>query len=87
MALTGIERVNGQFGSVHLGSSDSKYVQLVRLSLPQTGYRLWTLALGCHSEGLSILRRFKPQIFDHCEVLPVPADECAILFDRDSGDE
>jgi hypothetical protein len=33
------------------------------------------------------LRRFKPQAFDHFKMLPVPADERSILFDRGGGDQ
>lgn len=53
VALTGIECASPQFSSVHLSPSDSKYVQFVRLGLPQTCHRLPRLSLGCHSSGKS----------------------------------
>lgn len=48
-------------------------------------------ARRCHSvvtlEPRLVLRRFKPQAFDHRKMLFVPADERAILLDRCGGDQ
>src|SRR5436305_1312586 len=48
VALTGIEGANRQFSSVRFSPSDSKYVQLVRHSSPETCHDSATLSLGCH---------------------------------------
>ena len=53
-------------------------------SLPRRETKVPTT--GCHSPR-SILRRLKPQPFDHREVIPVPAHERPSLFDRGSGDQ
>jgi hypothetical protein len=48
VALTGIERAKPQFGSVQLGLSACKWVQLVRRQLPELWLGHPTSSLGCH---------------------------------------
>jgi hypothetical protein len=72
VALTGIEGANRQFSSVRVSPSDSRYVQLVRLSRPRTDHRFPTLSLGCHSTANNARNRASGNL------TPVAACSCLL---------
>ena len=76
---------------VQYGSVGSKSVQVGSVGTARAvGNARWTLDVVTRLSLLSralVLGRFKPQAFDHREMLPVPTDERTTLLDRGGRDQ